>query len=81
MSVLPAIKDTESLTQKTVIYVRNYYSVKFDPFYIILYPNSFANANYIDFLLDVACFREEREVLVRGNTEWITSLHYAFQAL
>ena len=30
--------------------------------------------------LDVACFREEREVLVRGNSEWITSLHYAFQS-
>lgn len=28
---------------------------------------------------EVACFREERDVLVRGSGEWITNLHYAFQ--
>ncbi|KAG9478145.1 myotonin-protein kinase isoform X2 [Eleutherodactylus coqui] len=28
---------------------------------------------------DVACFREEREVLVNGDTRWITQLHFAFQ--
>ena len=28
---------------------------------------------------EVACFREERDVLVRGCGEWITNLHYAFQ--
>ena len=26
-----------------------------------------------------ACFREERDVLVFGNQDWITTLHYAFQ--
>ncbi|XP_015260578.1 PREDICTED: serine/threonine-protein kinase MRCK beta-like [Cyprinodon variegatus] len=26
-----------------------------------------------------ACFREERDVLVRGDSQWITTLHYAFQ--
>lgn len=29
--------------------------------------------------LQTACFREERDVLVRGDCQWITSLHYAFQ--
>ena len=28
---------------------------------------------------DVACFREERDVLVFGDSQWITKLHYAFQ--
>lgn len=26
-----------------------------------------------------ACFREERDVLVHGDCQWITTLHYAFQ--
>lgn len=26
-----------------------------------------------------ACFREERDVLVNGDCQWITTLHYAFQ--
>uniref|UniRef100_A0A8B9QUU7 Serine/threonine-protein kinase MRCK alpha n=1 Tax=Apteryx owenii TaxID=8824 RepID=A0A8B9QUU7_APTOW len=26
-----------------------------------------------------ACFREERDVLVNGDNQWITTLHYAFQ--
>lgn len=26
-----------------------------------------------------ACFKEERDVLVHGDTNWITKLHYAFQ--
>ncbi|GCB65706.1 hypothetical protein scyTo_0007772, partial [Scyliorhinus torazame] len=26
-----------------------------------------------------ACFREERDVLVNGDSQWITTLHYAFQ--
>uniref|UniRef100_A0A8D2LAE8 non-specific serine/threonine protein kinase n=1 Tax=Varanus komodoensis TaxID=61221 RepID=A0A8D2LAE8_VARKO len=26
-----------------------------------------------------ACFREERDVLVHGDRQWITTLHYAFQ--
>lgn len=29
--------------------------------------------------LQTACFREERDVLVRGDSQWITTLHYAFQ--
>ncbi|KAM3602767.1 uncharacterized protein V6R79_010171 [Siganus canaliculatus] len=28
---------------------------------------------------ETACFREERDVLVRGDSQWITALHYAFQ--
>ncbi|GAA6095816.1 serine/threonine-protein kinase MRCK beta isoform X4 [Tachysurus ichikawai] len=28
---------------------------------------------------ETACFREEREVLVNGDCQWITTLHYAFQ--
>ncbi|XP_070704875.1 serine/threonine-protein kinase MRCK beta [Pempheris klunzingeri] len=28
---------------------------------------------------ETACFREERDVLVRGDSQWITRLHYAFQ--
>lgn len=28
---------------------------------------------------DTACFREERDVLVKGDNQWITTLHYAFQ--
>lgn len=28
---------------------------------------------------DTACFREERDVMVHGNREWITELYYAFQ--
>jgi serine/threonine-protein kinase MRCK len=28
---------------------------------------------------ETACFREERDVLVKGNPLWITKLHYAFQ--
>ncbi|XP_024147044.1 serine/threonine-protein kinase MRCK beta isoform X2 [Oryzias melastigma] len=28
---------------------------------------------------ETACFREERDVLVKGDSQWITSLHYAFQ--
>lgn len=29
--------------------------------------------------LQTACFREERDVLVNGDNQWITTLHYAFQ--
>ncbi|XP_029902634.1 serine/threonine-protein kinase MRCK beta isoform X1 [Myripristis murdjan] len=28
---------------------------------------------------ETACFREERNVLVNGDSQWITTLHYAFQ--
>lgn len=28
---------------------------------------------------ETACFREERDVLVFGDRQWITNLHYAFQ--
>ncbi|XP_012872871.1 PREDICTED: serine/threonine-protein kinase MRCK alpha isoform X2 [Dipodomys ordii] len=28
---------------------------------------------------ETACFREERDVLVNGDNQWITALHYAFQ--
>ncbi|XP_047591357.1 serine/threonine-protein kinase MRCK beta isoform X3 [Lutra lutra] len=28
---------------------------------------------------ETACFREERDVLVNGDCQWITTLHYAFQ--
>ncbi|XP_035388480.1 serine/threonine-protein kinase MRCK alpha isoform X5 [Electrophorus electricus] len=28
---------------------------------------------------ETACFREERDVLVYGDCQWITTLHYAFQ--
>uniref|UniRef100_W4VRQ2 non-specific serine/threonine protein kinase n=1 Tax=Corethrella appendiculata TaxID=1370023 RepID=W4VRQ2_9DIPT len=28
---------------------------------------------------EIACFREERDVLVFGDRRWITNLHYAFQ--
>ncbi|XP_074861359.1 serine/threonine-protein kinase MRCK gamma isoform X2 [Carettochelys insculpta] len=28
---------------------------------------------------ETACFREERDVLVKGDRQWITTLHYAFQ--
>ncbi|KAM9155060.1 serine/threonine-protein kinase MRCK alpha isoform 1-T1 [Pangshura tecta] len=28
---------------------------------------------------ETACFREERDVLVNGDNQWITTLHYAFQ--
>ncbi|NP_001333734.1 serine/threonine-protein kinase MRCK alpha isoform 3 [Mus musculus] len=28
---------------------------------------------------ETACFREERDVLVNGDSKWITTLHYAFQ--
>ncbi|MFT7801891.1 serine/threonine-protein kinase MRCK beta isoform X1 [Arapaima gigas] len=28
---------------------------------------------------ETACFREERNVLVHGDCQWITALHYAFQ--
>lgn len=31
------------------------------------------------FLPQTACFREERDVLVNGDSQWITTLHYAFQ--
>lgn len=27
----------------------------------------------------VSCFREERDVLVKGDPRWITQLHFAFQ--
>lgn len=29
--------------------------------------------------MQTACFREERDVLVKGDSQWITRLHYAFQ--
>lgn len=29
--------------------------------------------------LQTACFREERDVLVNGDSQWLTTLHYAFQ--
>jgi serine/threonine-protein kinase MRCK len=28
---------------------------------------------------DTACFREERDVLIFGDQQWITKLYYAFQ--
>ncbi|KAL2095438.1 hypothetical protein ACEWY4_010157 [Coilia grayii] len=28
---------------------------------------------------ETACYQEEREVLLKGNRQWITQLHYAFQ--
>ncbi|XP_063491381.1 serine/threonine-protein kinase MRCK gamma isoform X5 [Symphalangus syndactylus] len=28
---------------------------------------------------ETACFREERDVLVKGDSHWVTTLHYAFQ--
>ncbi|XP_078061511.1 serine/threonine-protein kinase MRCK alpha-like, partial [Mustelus asterias] len=28
---------------------------------------------------ETACFREERDILVKGDNQWITTLHYAFQ--
>ncbi|XP_053515218.1 serine/threonine-protein kinase MRCK gamma isoform X1 [Artibeus jamaicensis] len=28
---------------------------------------------------ETACFREERDVLVKGDGRWVTALHYAFQ--
>jgi len=28
---------------------------------------------------DTVCFREERDVLVYGDPQWITKLYYAFQ--
>lgn len=28
---------------------------------------------------ETACFKEERDVLVKGDSQWITTLHYAFQ--
>ncbi|KAF7205054.1 serine/threonine-protein kinase MRCK beta-like [Nothobranchius furzeri] len=28
---------------------------------------------------ETACFREERDVLVKGDSQWITTVHYAFQ--
>ncbi|XP_030200478.1 serine/threonine-protein kinase MRCK beta-like [Gadus morhua] len=28
---------------------------------------------------ETACFRDERNVLVNGDSQWITALHYAFQ--
>ncbi|XP_053737831.1 serine/threonine-protein kinase MRCK beta isoform X1 [Synchiropus splendidus] len=28
---------------------------------------------------ETACFREERDVLVNGDSQWMTTLHYAFQ--
>ncbi|KAM6158135.1 LOW QUALITY PROTEIN: serine/threonine-protein kinase MRCK gamma [Rhynchocyon petersi] len=28
---------------------------------------------------ETACFREERDVLVKGDNRWVTTLHYAFQ--
>ena len=28
---------------------------------------------------DIVCFREERDILVCGDPQWITKLHYAFQ--
>ncbi|XP_041814118.1 serine/threonine-protein kinase MRCK beta isoform X3 [Chelmon rostratus] len=28
---------------------------------------------------ETACFREERDVLAKGDSQWITTLHYAFQ--
>ncbi|XP_060711739.1 serine/threonine-protein kinase MRCK alpha-like isoform X2 [Hemiscyllium ocellatum] len=28
---------------------------------------------------ETACFREERDILMKGDNQWITTLHYAFQ--
>ncbi|XP_038643253.1 serine/threonine-protein kinase MRCK alpha-like [Scyliorhinus canicula] len=28
---------------------------------------------------ETACFRQERDILVKGDNQWITTLHYAFQ--
>jgi serine/threonine-protein kinase MRCK len=28
---------------------------------------------------ETACFKEERDVMVFGDRQWITNLHYAFQ--
>lgn len=33
----------------------------------------------LPFFSQTACFREERDVLVNGDSQWITTLHYAFQ--
>ena len=30
-------------------------------------------------IMQTACFKEERDVLVYGDRRWITNLHYAFQ--
>lgn len=38
----------------------------------------FKTCNYFS-PLQTACFREERDVLVNGDNQWITTLHYAFQ--
>ncbi len=35
--------------------------------------------NFFAFVLQTACFQEERDVLVNGDKRWITNLHYAFQ--
>ena len=34
---------------------------------------------YCLFVFQTACFKEERDVLVKGDRRWITNLHYAFQ--
>lgn len=28
---------------------------------------------------DIACFREERDVLILGDSQWVAKLYYAFQ--
>lgn len=30
-------------------------------------------------LMQKACFREERDILLHGSKDWFTRLHYAFQ--
>jgi len=34
---------------------------------------------FVFFPPQTACFREERDVLVNGDSQWITTLHYTFQ--
>ena len=38
--------------------------------------NFFINIIYV---FKTACYREERDVLVKGNPDWLTKLHFAFQ--
>jgi len=35
--------------------------------------------SYVRICTQTACFREERDILVFGPQQWITTLHYAFQ--
>lgn len=48
-------------------------------FYCQFGGNQFLFFNLLSQRAETACFREERDVLVFGNRQWITNLHYAFQ--